>query len=88
VKLDRVGVAFDDERLVSDAGLLLPATLAGRFGLERLVNETVRLGEGVPGAALPGRKVLSLVHGMLAGAELRARALQRPPPARTDRRRR
>jgi Transposase DDE domain group 1 len=69
VKLDRVGVAFDDERLVSDAGLLLPATLAGRFGLERLVNETVRLGEGVPGAALPGRKVLSLVHGMLAGAD-------------------
>jgi hypothetical protein len=46
VKLDRVGVAFDDERLVSDAGLLLPATLAGRFGLERLVNETVRLGVG------------------------------------------
>jgi hypothetical protein len=69
VKLDRVGVAFDDERLVSDAGLLLPATLAGRFGLERLVNETVRLGDGVPGAALPGRKVLSLVHGMLAGAD-------------------
>ena len=69
VKLDSVGVVFDDERLVSDAGLLLPATLAGRLGIERLVNDTVRLGEFVPGAALPGRKVLSLVHGMLAGAD-------------------
>jgi hypothetical protein len=26
--LDRLGVAFDDDRLVADAGLLLPATLA------------------------------------------------------------
>ncbi len=69
VKLESVGVAFDDERSVSDAGLLLPASLAGRLGLERLVNDTVDLGEGVPGAALPGRKLLSLVHGMLAGAD-------------------
>lgn len=69
VKLDSVGVAFDDERLVSDSGLLLPATLAGRLGIERLVNDTVDLGEGVAGAAQPGRKVLSLVHGMLAGAD-------------------
>src|SRR6266508_5700805 len=69
VKLESVGVAFDDERSVSDAGLLLPASLAGRLGLERLVNDTVHLGQGVPGAALPGRKLLSLVHGMLAGAD-------------------
>jgi len=67
--LDSIRVAFDEERLVSDAGLLLTASLAGRLGIEQLVNDTVRLGHGVPGAALPGRKVMSLVHGMLAGAD-------------------
>ena len=67
--LDAVRVAFDDPRLVSDAGLLVTATLADRLGLEDLVNESVWLGYRVPGAALPGRKVMSLVHGMLAGAD-------------------
>jgi hypothetical protein len=67
--LDAVRVAFDEPRLVSDAGLLLCATLADRLGIEELVNESVWLGYGVAGAALPGRKVMSLVHGMLAGAD-------------------
>jgi hypothetical protein len=67
--LDSVRVAFDEPRLVSDAGLLLTATLADRLGIEELVNESVWLGYRVPGAALPGRKVMSLVHGMLAGAD-------------------
>jgi hypothetical protein len=67
--LDSVRVAFDEPRLVSDAGLLLTATLADRLGIEQLVNESVWLGYRVPGAALPGRKVMSLVHGMLAGAD-------------------
>jgi hypothetical protein len=67
--LDSVRVVFDEQRLVSDAGLLLTATLADRIGIEELVNESVWLGYRVPGAALPGRKVMSLVHGMLAGAD-------------------
>ena len=67
--LDSVTVAFDEQRLISDAGLLVIATLADRLGLEQLVNESVWLGYKVPGAALPGRKVMSLVHGMLAGAD-------------------
>jgi len=67
--LDSVRVAFDEPRLVSDAGLLLTATLAERLGIEELVNLSVWLGHRVPGAALPGRKVMSLVHGMLAGAD-------------------
>ena len=33
--LDRLDVAFDDDRLVADAGLLLPATLAVRLGFAR-----------------------------------------------------
>jgi hypothetical protein len=67
--LDAVRVAFDEPRLVSDAGLLLTATLAERLGIEELVNESVWLGYRVAGAAFPGRKVMSLVHGMLAGAD-------------------
>ncbi len=68
VKLGSLRVVFDDQRAVANAGLVLPATLAERLGLERLVNEAVGLG-GRAGGALPGRKVMSLVHGMLAGAD-------------------
>jgi hypothetical protein len=66
--LDRFRVAFDDERAVANAGLLLPATLAVRLPIEQLVNETVGL-SGWPGAAQPGRKALTLVHAMLLGAD-------------------
>ena len=69
VNLDSVGVVFNEERLISDAGLLLTATLAQRLGIEELVNESVWLDPRVPGGCLPGRKVMSLVHGMLAGAD-------------------
>ena len=64
--IDRVGVSFDDPNLVANAGLLLVGTLVVRLGLERLVNATVRLG-GRVGGARPGRKVLTLVHAMVAG---------------------
>jgi hypothetical protein len=68
VVLDRLRVGFDDERAVANAGLLLPATLAGRLEIEQLVDEMVDL-SGRPGAARPGRKVLTLVHAMLLGAD-------------------
>ena len=65
--LDRVAVVFDDESLAANAGLLLVATLVVRLGLEALVNATVVL-SGRVGGARPGRKVLTLVHAMVAGA--------------------
>jgi hypothetical protein len=68
VRLDSVGVEFDDERLVANAGVLLTSTLVKRLSLERLVDETVDLGER-PGAAKPGRKVCSLVHAIVLGAD-------------------
>src|SRR6266536_5783574 len=68
VVLDRLRVCFDDERAVANAGLLLPATLASRLGIEQLVNETVDL-SGRPGGARPGRKVLTLCHAMHLGAD-------------------
>ena len=64
--IDRVGVVFDDESLVADAGLLAAGTLMDRLGLEELVDRVVRLG-GRVGGARPGRKVLSLVSAMLVG---------------------
>jgi hypothetical protein len=65
--LDRIGVSFDDPSLVANAGLLLVATLVSRLDIEALVNSTVRMA-GRVGGALPGRKVLSLVHAIVAGA--------------------
>jgi hypothetical protein len=65
---DALQVAFDDPRAVANAGLLLPATLADRLGLERLCDQVVRLGAR-PGAARPGRKLMTLVHAILAGAD-------------------
>jgi len=48
---------------------MVTATLAERLGIEELVNESVWLDPRLPGACLPGRKVMSLVHGILAGAD-------------------
>jgi hypothetical protein len=64
--LDRFEVIFDDDNLVANAGLILPATLADRLGLEELIGDVVRL-TGRVGGARPGRKVLTLVHSFLAG---------------------
>ncbi len=64
--IDRVEVTFDDPNLVANAGLLLVASLVVRLDLEGLVNSLVRLGGRVGGAA-PGRKVLTLVHTIVAG---------------------
>lgn len=65
--IDRVCVTFDEPTLVADAGLIVPATLMVRLGLEALVNELVRLG-GRVGGSRPGRKMLTLVAAILAGA--------------------
>ena len=65
---DRLAVAFDDERVVANAGVLLPAVLADRLGIEALVDRTVDLGDR-SGAANPGRKVMTLVSAMALGAD-------------------
>ena len=36
--IDRIEAIFDDESLVADAGLILPATLMVRLGLEALTT--------------------------------------------------
>jgi hypothetical protein len=69
VGLDGVRVSFDDERVVSDAGIALVATLAGRLGIERLISRYVALPRDRPGAANAGRKVMALIFAMLLGAD-------------------
>lgn len=66
--LDRLRVAFDDARLVADAGLLLPATLAAQLGLHELVERKLDLGTAA-GHANVGDKLLTLVQSALAGGD-------------------
>ena len=86
--IDRFAVTFDDPSLVADAGLILPVTLIVRLGFEALVDRMVRL-PGLVGGDRPGRKVLTLVTAILAGAthidhadRLRAGATQKVLPFR------
>jgi hypothetical protein len=65
---DRFVVAFDDERAVANAGVMLPALLASRLGIEALVDARVDLGDR-PGAANVGRKVMTLLSAMALGAD-------------------
>jgi len=66
--LDQLDTRFDDTHAIANAGLLLPATLAERLGIEQTTDHLIDLGER-PGAAHPGRKLLTLVHSMLAGGD-------------------
>ena len=65
---DRIQVAFDDHRLVANAGLMLPATLARRLGLPQLVEQHLDLGRA-PGRANTGDKLMTLVASALAGGD-------------------
>ena len=91
---DRIRIVFDDHRLVANAGLLLPATLARHLGLGELVDHYLDLGDA-PGRANTGDKIMTLVASALAGgdciddadvlraggmAALSAAQSRRPPP--------
>ena len=65
--LDRIEVSFDDPNLVANAGLLLVATLvvaARAGGVGQLDGAARRAGSA---GRRPGRKVLTLVHAIVAG---------------------
>jgi hypothetical protein len=61
--LDRIAVTFDDERAVAAAGLILPATVSRKLGLEAAADRLVGVGYR------PGRKAATVIHAMLAGAD-------------------
>jgi hypothetical protein len=65
-----VDVAFDDPNLIADAGLVPVVALAEQIGLPKLVIEHVMIRGAANGAgANPVAKVMSLVAGMVAGAD-------------------
>ena len=65
---DRIRIVFDDHRLVANADLLLPATLAQHLGLGELVDHHLDLGSA-PGRANTGDKMMTLVASALAGGD-------------------
>ena len=62
---------FDDEHLVSYAGLVPVMTLAEQTGLSRLLGEKVHIAEPriKSGAANPSPKLVTVVAGMCVGAD-------------------
>ncbi|MGH3981883.1 MAG: IS1380 family transposase [Pseudonocardiaceae bacterium] len=65
-----VDVAFDDPNLMADAGLVPVLALAEQIGLPELVAEQVAITGAANGAgANPAAKVMSLLAGMVAGAD-------------------
>ena len=65
---DGIQITFDDHRLVANAGLLLPATLALHLSLPELVDRRLDLGNAL-GRANPGDKIVTLVASALAGGD-------------------
>ena len=65
---DRIRIAFDDHRLVANAGLILPSTLALHLGLPQLVDRHLDLGHAT-GRANTGDKMMTLVASALAGGD-------------------
>ncbi|MFD8033827.1 IS1380 family transposase, partial [Streptomyces sp. NPDC059717] len=62
--------AADDSNLIAYGGLAAGVRLAERCGLPGLVRDRVRLAGAANGAGTaPDAKVMSLVAGMLAGAD-------------------
>ena len=54
-KPDRIGILFDDHRLVANAGLLLPATLARHWACENSSTITLTSAERRDGRTLGTR---------------------------------
>jgi hypothetical protein len=64
----RLEVVFDDTHAVANAGLALAAMCSKVLGIEEAADELVDLGERA-GASRPGRKILTLLHAMVAGGD-------------------
>lgn len=66
--LDRLQVVADEEHLVTNAGLILPATLAQHLGLQELLRQNLDLGDAT-GRANPHLKAQTLIFALLAGGD-------------------
>ena len=79
---DRIQIAFDDHRLMANAGLLLPVTLAQHLGLRELVDHHLDLG-GASGRANTGDKMLTLVASALLAATASTTPMRCAPVGRS-----
>lgn len=66
--LDAMEVTFDDERSVTDAGMVLSATLGRHLGLRGLCDDYIDLGDAA-GRANVGDKAMTIIHSALAGGD-------------------
>jgi hypothetical protein len=65
-----IDIAFDEPNLIAGGGLVPVVALAERIGLPGLVCDRVKIGDAVNSAgANPDAKVMSLLAGMVAGAD-------------------
>ncbi|CAN5908031.1 IS1380-like element ISMsm10 family transposase [soil metagenome] len=60
---------FDEDNLVANAGLAAPAALAQKLGVVEVLEERVKLPEGVAGGANCGTKAMTVIGAMLAGGD-------------------
>lgn len=67
--VDRLEIAFDDDRLVADAGLVLPALLASRLDAKRVLDVAITSECDPVVAQQSGSKALTIAFAMLAGAD-------------------
>src|SRR6266542_2550832 len=66
----KIDIAFDDPNLIADAGLVPVMGLAERVGLPGLVTDRVKITDAAnSGGANAAAKVMSLLAGMVAGAD-------------------
>ena len=65
---DRIHVAFDDHRLVANAGLILPATLALHLGLPQLIDRHLDLVSGPDSVLQTPQKGGQGQHGEIPAA--------------------
>ena len=64
---DHIQISFDDHRLVDNAGLILPATLALHLGLPQLVGRRLDLGSA-PGRANTDDKIMMSIFMVIRPA--------------------
>src|SRR5215204_3020414 len=61
--LDQLDIAFDDTHAIANAGLLLPATLAERLGIEQATDALIDLGDRVMAPSTLGTFLRSCTFG-------------------------
>ena len=79
---DRIQIAFDDHRLVANAGLILPATLALRLGLPQLLRKDLDPALALGGAVQPrpGPTASHSTPSLTASLQLTQRPRNLAPP--------